>query len=339
MAKIVSLASGMIQTLEIKNYKSIKHLQMNCKRVNVFIGEPNAGKSNIVEALGILSPGFTENFSELTRVKNASELFFDFQTNEPIILSSGQFNYSISYTKSNNAFRLEISEIHNSDDRANDKKNIEEYWNNFQMDASNYRAEIKSKFRYYKFKNIEFNDDIRGYLHPPYGDNIPELLLTNKELRNSVLQIFRDKGFKLNLKPRENEIHISKDTDEDLYISYAFDAASETLRRIFFLNLAIKSNKDSILLFDELEANTFPFYTKYFAETIALDETNQYFFTTHNPYLLMSLVEKTKVEDLNICIARMENYETKVYPLRPEQFSEALDLGPDIFYNLDSFID
>ena len=42
----------MIKKLEIENFKSIKHLSLDCKRVNVFIGEPNAGKSNILEALG-----------------------------------------------------------------------------------------------------------------------------------------------------------------------------------------------------------------------------------------------------------------------------------------------
>ncbi len=45
----------MIETLEISNFKSVKHLKLPCKRFNVFIGEPNTGKSNILEALGLLS--------------------------------------------------------------------------------------------------------------------------------------------------------------------------------------------------------------------------------------------------------------------------------------------
>ncbi len=45
----------MINKLEIKNFKSIKHLELDCKRVNIFIGKPNVGKSNILEALGIFS--------------------------------------------------------------------------------------------------------------------------------------------------------------------------------------------------------------------------------------------------------------------------------------------
>ena len=45
----------MIENLSIKNFKSIKDLSIDCKRINLFIGEPNAGKSNILEALGVMS--------------------------------------------------------------------------------------------------------------------------------------------------------------------------------------------------------------------------------------------------------------------------------------------
>jgi hypothetical protein len=52
----------MIKTLEIKNFKSIKHLKLDCKRVNVFIGKPNTGKSNLLESVGIFSlPFVNEN--------------------------------------------------------------------------------------------------------------------------------------------------------------------------------------------------------------------------------------------------------------------------------------
>jgi len=45
----------MITKLSIRNFKSIKELDIDCARVNLFIGEPNTGKSNILEALGVLS--------------------------------------------------------------------------------------------------------------------------------------------------------------------------------------------------------------------------------------------------------------------------------------------
>ena len=45
----------MFDRLEIKNFKSIEHLDIECRRINVLIGEPNTGKSNILEALGLIS--------------------------------------------------------------------------------------------------------------------------------------------------------------------------------------------------------------------------------------------------------------------------------------------
>ena len=41
----------MIRRLSIQNFKSIADLQLSLGRINVFIGENGAGKSNILEAL------------------------------------------------------------------------------------------------------------------------------------------------------------------------------------------------------------------------------------------------------------------------------------------------
>lgn len=43
----------MITELEIKNYKSIRELKLPLGRINVFIGENGAGKSNILEAIAL----------------------------------------------------------------------------------------------------------------------------------------------------------------------------------------------------------------------------------------------------------------------------------------------
>ena len=45
----------MIKKLSISNFKSVRQLDIDCKKVNLFIGEPNTGKSNILEALALLS--------------------------------------------------------------------------------------------------------------------------------------------------------------------------------------------------------------------------------------------------------------------------------------------
>ena len=125
----------------------------------------------------------------------------------------------------------------------------------------------------------------------------------------------------------------------DIVYTYPYKSISDTLQRIAFYIAAVESNRDSILLFEEPEANTFPYYTKYLAERIALDENNnQFFIATHNPYLLASMVEKTAVSDIAINIAFMRDYQTQLYQLTDDQLAEVLDFGSDVFYNLERFL-
>ena len=65
---------------EIKNFKSIKDLKLEPKKYNIFIGEPNVGKSNILEAISVLNPFYSANnkFLEgIVRYKSLLNLFFD----------------------------------------------------------------------------------------------------------------------------------------------------------------------------------------------------------------------------------------------------------------------
>lgn len=45
----------MIKTISIENYKSILKLKLDLGRINVFIGANGSGKSNILEAIAMLS--------------------------------------------------------------------------------------------------------------------------------------------------------------------------------------------------------------------------------------------------------------------------------------------
>ena len=68
----------MIKKLSVKNFKSIKELGIECRRINLFIGEPNTGKSNILETLGLLSwCGHDNHLTEYVRFQNMQEFFYD----------------------------------------------------------------------------------------------------------------------------------------------------------------------------------------------------------------------------------------------------------------------
>ena len=65
----------MISRVTIANYKSVENADFEARRVNVFIGEPNSGKSNLLEAVGFLSPGVFDKVRELFRVQQGADLF------------------------------------------------------------------------------------------------------------------------------------------------------------------------------------------------------------------------------------------------------------------------
>jgi hypothetical protein len=151
-----------------------------------------------------------------------------------------------------------------------------------------------------------------------------------------MTEFFRKYGLKLVMKPHEKVFELQKEVD-DLVFSYPYTLTSDTLRRIIFYTVAIASNKDSVLVFEEPESNAFPYYTKYLGERIALDQTNQFFIATHNPYLLSAIIEKTRKEDVQVFITYFKDFQTHVKPLAPDQLVELMEADP--FFNLDQFIE
>lgn len=330
----------MIKKLKIRNYKSIKSFDIDCKKINVFIGEPNGGKSNIIEALSLMSQGVIGNelSKEVFRYKSIGDLFFDFNINKPIEVRTNKMNCKLKYSIREdgipeNEFHFEITDLM-SENRPGATIKI-----GHDGKIINQGQIISTRFRFYQYKRLSnFQVGYHPHLTAPFGENLPSLLLSNEEYRNWVTEFFESKGFTLTLKPTENEINMSKLVNKSIY-SYPYQSISETLQRIVFYIMAVKSSKDSVLLFDEPDTNTFPFYTKFLAERIALNTSNQFFLTTHNPYLLLSLIEKSTEETINVCVVQMKNYETKIYSLNSSQIKEVLDFNSDVFLNLDRIID
>jgi len=86
----------MIRTIKIQNFKSIKNLELGCKRINLFIGKPNVGKSNILEAIGILSFGaYDGSLRDFVRFENIGNLFYDNDVNESVEISADSSKFKM----------------------------------------------------------------------------------------------------------------------------------------------------------------------------------------------------------------------------------------------------
>lgn len=320
----------MIKTLEVKNFKSIRHFKLECKRVNVFIGKPNTGKSNILESIGIFSLPYLFDSTGLKgciRLENMTNLFYDQDMEKPVEITADDLYFKMEFV--NDIFQVVAR-----------KENNIIFSFNYGYNADGSRGQWGYlPVKYYKFTSTNlFIRKETDFLRPPAGENLLQILLTNKILRKLVSEIFSEYGYRIVIKPQENKIEIQKEI-EDIIIALPYSLVSDTLQRIIFYLLAIETNKDSTIIFEEPEAHAFPFYTKYLAERISFNQTNQFFLSTHNPYILLSLLEKTPKDDISIFITYFKDYQTKVRPLNEKEMQEVLDLDASVFFNLDKFLE
>lgn len=320
----------MIRHLSIKNFKSIKDLQLDCKRINLFIGEPNVGKSNILEAFALPAFQGTLSFYGLLRYNDLSNLFFENDPSNIVDVRLDEVISSLSYEKGKVYLKYHKSEEWN--------RSFVGTFSNFP--DSNQGAQWDFGIRPYFFRSLtNFPKQEYEALTYPHGDNLFSMLQTRKELRGLVSSIIQDRGFKLLLRQEKFEIEISKEEDSIL-VSYPYHMISDTLQRLIFYLSAIETNKTgSALIFEEPESNVFPYYTKFLAERIALDHEKQYFITTHNPYFLQALIEKTPLDDLAVSLVQMEKYKTVVHTLSEKGVEEILNLTGDVFLNFDRLLE
>lgn len=174
-----------IKNLEIKNFKSIKHLSLDCKRVNVFIGKPNVGKSNILEALGLFSVPYIENnLLNLTRFKKIDDLFFDFSLSDTIKVSINNV-YVLALTFKE-LFALNIYNNKAHIQSTHIERNGKIVW------KEDYFANIDLFAKYYKFKIfIPEEWHLKKYLYPPFGDNLFEIVKDNACIREKIVTMQR----------------------------------------------------------------------------------------------------------------------------------------------------
>ena len=322
-----------IKILKIKNFKSIKDLELRCKKINVFIGEPNTGKSNILEAIGLLSFSNygTGDLGEFVRFENMTDLFYDHILGDPIAICYDEYRLEIQFKDGQfTAF------FHQSGSVPSTRPT-------FSLDyvkVTTFKSEERCKFfKFYRFLNHRvFPRQDSEFLKPSNGKNLMAIIMTNKRIKEIAREIFGKFGYRLIVRPDENKMEVAKES-EDVLISFPYSLASETLQRLIFYVAAINSNKESMITLEEPEAHAFPFYTKYLAERIALgNDNNQYFIATHNPYFLTSILEKSPKEEVAIFITYIDHYQTRVRLLDEAQKEEILEMGSDVFFNIDKFL-
>src|SRR5271157_2689008 len=323
-------------TLEIQNFKSIRHVKLRSSRLNILIGEPNTGKSNILEAIGLLSHVCHGPINGFVRFESMTDLYYDHVLDAPIDVECNGRDLKVEFKDGVFSGRFHSSQTPKASEQI------------FQYGYQGGIAQVPfgsvpwaafTLFKFYRFaKRLSFPNPRSAFLNPSDGDNLLQVIIAHKELRKIISEIFGKFGYRTVFRPEAGRIEVQKES-EDIIVSFPYSLASETLQRVAFYLSAIYSNHDSIITFEEPEAHAFPYYTKYLAERIALDKNNnQYFIATHNPYFLLSILEKAPKNEVATFMTYIENYQTRVITLSEKEKQEILHMGTDVFFNTDKFL-
>jgi len=331
-----------IRKLAIENFKSIRHVALECERVNIFLGKPNAGKSNILEAISLLGAGlmpFTSHFMEgFLRYKSIIHLFNDYNLEKAIKIKADEtsaklfpspFGYNFSILASKEAKKSILAEPFQLEIDANGVI--------FQSDVANGSFSNVKKYSFQPFDKISSDHlHLATFLLPPHGENFYYVAQSNSELKAEIQRFLKPNGLEFLFDVENQRMDIVR-RDENSLLRFPMALVPDTFQRYIFHIAAILSNKDSVILFEEPETHSYAPYVYQLAQHIVQDErNNQYFLTTHNPYFLLPLLQE--VQDVAVFSTWFENYQTKVRRLSEEEIRSILNEGIDVFLNLESVL-
>lgn len=332
-----------IQNIEISNFKSIKDLKIDgCKKINIFAGKPNAGKSNILEAISMLKLGaINSDLREYLSFENYNKLFHLGNTEKEIRISEDdeyiEFNLKkaeVIYKSGNNKMFFE-SKFSNSiflnDSMAYVVNSSEEY---DEIERKNIQA-------YYFKKNHSFKGLGSKELNN-FGENLAEVIFLDsinpkEESMATIISKFLPEGYKL-LIDSDYELNLTTQINDNIYFTLPFFSLADTLQRLIFFKAAIMSNQNSVLLFEEPEAHCFEPYILEFTNEVKFNENNnQFFMVTHSDFIIQEFLrDEESRENTQIYLVNNVDGKTEVKKLNAEKNDDVYEFGMNLFFNFDS---
>ena len=318
-----------LKSISIKNFKSLKSVELSdCRRINVLIGRPNVGKSNILEALALFDVPYMVGTSDkslksLVRTENIADLFHNGITADLAEVTAGGNVLKLSRTTGNglNVTVNDCTYAFSSALNLTTKKEPNQY------------PDILTYFfpKQFKAESSGFN-----FLLPPSGANLMQTVTGLPELKENLGEIFHMYGLKMVFDSATQQIKAMKENGTDIFL-VPFTSLADSLQRLIFYKSAIESNHGKIICFEEPEAHTFPPYISSVVNDVLASIDNQFFITTHSPYILSSLLEEAG-DELAVFVVDIENNATVIHRLTQAQLQEAYDNGMDMFYNIEAYI-
>ncbi|RYZ27846.1 MAG: hypothetical protein EOO10_11460 [Chitinophagaceae bacterium] len=323
-----------IDNIYIKNFKSLNECEIpECKRINLFIGRPNVGKSNIVEALSLFTiPYLRENsskrLSSLVRVENEAELFYNGNWEKETIIHTNIAECRVEFhPKEHLRFFINTGgESYGA--KVDDKLNVSS------LHTTNFPATNIKRYSYKQ--DVKYKKGHAKYLIPPFGYNLLSVITQYPELKKDVTALFSEYGLEIAFDKSSQTIKILQKNSDGIFL-IPYNSVADTLQRIIFFKAAIESDDGGILLFEEPEAHSFPPYMTHLTQEMITKKSSQFFIATHSPFILNELLENAQ-EELAVFNVDYENRQTKIRRLSRSELHEVFQNGVDLFTNNETYL-
>jgi len=322
-----------IKSVTIKNFKSVKSVTLSgCRRINVLIGRPNVGKSNLLEALALFDVPYMINTSakslkSIVRIENTADLFHNGVSAIPIEISTDNSSLIVSRS-ANNGLAVDITS----------QGEVSKYAFSPSLNLTTKKepAILPDILAYFFPKDFATDSSNAGFLLPPSGVNLMETVANLPDLKSSLADLFHGYGLKMMFDSGSRQIKAMRENGLDMFL-VPFNSLADSLQRLIFYKSAIESNHNKVICFEEPEAHTFPPYVSNVIDDIIASDDNQFFITTHSPYVMSSILESAG-GDLAVFIVDLKDNATVINRLTEEQLQEAYDNGMDMFYNIEAYL-
>jgi len=323
----------MIENLTIKRFKSIRELSIPCRKVNLFIGAPDTGKTNILEALHFLSRlgwGLPLDHSlRLSQELGFDTLFYRQFFDHPIEISTRTFSLN-AQLRGQASLDVEVHPFGQVSGLGFGSPS----WTCHELDHIRFYSYASSELWTYATASKKSHEIIT----PPHGLNLMYISRHNEKVYEFLKETIATAGRKLRFDQNTKKFRISEVREDDIF-DYNLEVLSDSLRRFFFYGSILMTSKNATLVLDEPDVYAFPPYPKHLGEMIANDESNQFFLTTHNPYFLAGVVEKTPTKDLAVFVcSRDDDRGTQAKQLSEKEIPVLIEKGASVFFNLDEFL-
>lgn len=365
--------------LILREFKSIDYAELDLKPITVLIGKPDSGKSNTIEALGLLTyltyGGTFEHYFRATSIYSLSHfymgrpsivkltdrregplinLYLNYNMDALTINLRTEFNKKLDFTihiypKGGHSFTI-----------PEEPKELENLLNIRFYRYHTYPVTSKighGGFILNKLVTLDksYQDIVYSTLLPPHGENLNMVLMRNEKAYEIVNDICEEIGYDeiqilthpYALRP---DIVFTKVINNKT-MAFSIQSLAYGVMTYILNLLAIKLSLEkelmkipNIIMLEEPEIHTFPYLIKKFAETLAhevkIDKHKIIVLTTHNPYLLITLLEKCPLDLMQVYWVQRskKTFITRYIALTHDNIKELLDYGTAALYMIEDII-